>query len=112
MLPTDRKYHAKLYLSEMYEDFSFRKNPAFLLSANTRRNLVHSNIFTISPHIVIYRITAMQPTSIHATVTVPTASDASKTGGVVIVTDCTPEDTQLNNMIAPYKKLLDSLDKK
>lgn len=48
---------------------------------------------------------AIQPAPIHAAVTVPTASDDSKTGDVVIVTDCTPEDTQLANMIARFRAI-------
>ncbi|MBQ8278336.1 MAG: NAD(P)H-dependent oxidoreductase [Roseburia sp.] len=43
------------------------------------------------------------PAPAHVAVDVPEADNAEKTGDVVIVTDCTPEDTQLNNMIARFR---------
>lgn len=46
---------------------------------------------------------APQPTPVHVAVDVPEATNTEKTGDVVIVTDCTPEDTQLNNMIARFR---------
>lgn len=49
----------------------------------------------------IYETTpAPQPVPAHVSVKVPATNDAiEKTGDVVIVTDCTPEDIQLRNMI-------------
>ena len=35
--------------------------------------------------------------------TIPTVDDTNKTGDVVIVTDCTPNDTQLTHMIARFR---------
>ncbi len=46
---------------------------------------------------------AMQPAPVLAPVSVPETSDTDKTGDVVIVTDCSPEDTQLANMIARFR---------
>ena len=46
---------------------------------------------------------AMQPAPAFAPVSVPEASDDTKTGDVVIVTDCSPEDTQLADMIARFR---------
>lgn len=56
---------------------------------------VSQDIYEVSP--------APQPAPVHAAVTVPDTSDTEKTGDVVIVTDCSPEDTQLNNMIARFR---------
>lgn len=46
---------------------------------------------------------AVQPVPTHAPVTVPAASDNIKTGDVIIVTDCSPEDTQLADMISRFR---------
>jgi len=46
---------------------------------------------------------APQPKSAHIPVTIPTSSDVEKNGDVVIVTDCTQDDVQLNNMIARFR---------
>ncbi len=42
----------------------------------------------------------------HVPVTVPAVGDAGKTGNVVIVTDCTPENKQLSDMIARFQAVL------
>ena len=56
---------------------------------------VTQNIYETAP--------AKQPAPAFAPVSVPVASDDAKTGDVVIVTDCSPEDTQLSNMIARFR---------
>ena len=43
------------------------------------------------------------PAPKHVTVDVPESSDTEKTGDVVIVTDCRPEDTQLQRMIDRFR---------
>lgn len=43
------------------------------------------------------------PSPAHMPVTVPAVSDTAKTGNVVIVTDATADDVQLNNMIARFR---------
>jgi len=48
---------------------------------------------------------AMQPAPVFAPVAVPAASNDTKSGDVVIVTDCSPEDTQLSNMIARFRAI-------
>ncbi|MBR5127035.1 MAG: NAD(P)H-dependent oxidoreductase [Roseburia sp.] len=48
---------------------------------------------------------AAQPAPVHAPVHVPEDSDATKTGDIVIVTDCSPEDTQLADMIARFRAI-------
>ena len=48
---------------------------------------------------------APQPAPVHAPVTVPASSDDTKTGDIVIVTDCSPEDAQLSNMIARFRAI-------
>ena len=48
---------------------------------------------------------APQPAPVHAPVTVPASSDDTKTGDVVIVTDCSPEDVQLSNMISRFRAI-------
>lgn len=46
-----------------------------------------------------------QPAPAHMPVEVPSAAAIEKTGDVVIVTDCSPEDTQLNSMIARFRAI-------
>ena len=46
-----------------------------------------------------------QPAPKHAPVSVPTTSNSEKSGDVVIVTDCSPEDIQLTNMIARFRAI-------
>ena len=43
------------------------------------------------------------PSPAYVSVTVPASDSANKSGDVVIVTDATEEDTQLNNMIARFR---------
>jgi len=46
---------------------------------------------------------ATQPSPVFTPVTIPITSDDAKTGDVVIVTDCSPEDIQLTDMIARFR---------
>ncbi|MBQ5702636.1 MAG: NAD(P)H-dependent oxidoreductase [Peptococcaceae bacterium] len=45
-------------------------------------------------------------TPVHMPVTVPEASEKNKSGDVVIVTDCTADNTQLQNMIDRFRAVL------
>lgn len=48
---------------------------------------------------------AIQPEPVHTPATIPNANNTVKTGDVVIVTDCSKEDTQLANMIARFRAI-------
>lgn len=49
---------------------------------------------------------AQLPAPAHKPVTVPAAADNAKTGDVVIITDCRPEDKQLASMIERFQTVL------
>ncbi|MBR6584425.1 MAG: NAD(P)H-dependent oxidoreductase [Firmicutes bacterium] len=51
-------------------------------------------------------VPAPLPAPAHRLVTVPAAADTAKTGDVVIITDCRPEDKQLASMIERFQAVL------
>ena len=59
---------------------------------------VENNVFEI--------LSAPLPEPAHKPVTVPSVTSGNRTGDIVIITDCHPEDTQLSAMIARFQAVL------
>lgn len=59
---------------------------------------VENNVFETLP--------APLPEPAHKPVTVPSVTSGNRTGNIVIITDCRPEDTQLSAMIARFQAVL------